>query len=146
MRKKQEFPRKRKRFVKKIVFLSLVLIILIIIAGGIAFYYFEAKMQKFYPAVSKITHIMQTNQSDATYTELQNGLNKDQIAYTSIQNANDSYIVTLQEGGKVTFSSQKDIMIQIASLQYILSHLTMEGRQFSTLDLRFDQPVIVLKP
>ena len=146
MRKKQEFPRKRKRFVKKIVFLSLVLIIVIIIAGGISFYYFEAKMQKLYPSITKVTHPSQSNQQDKTYINLQNSLNKDQIAYTSIQNGNGSYVITLQNGGNVTFSSQKDIMIQIASLQYILSHLTMEGRQFSTLDLRFDQPVIVLKP
>ena len=73
-------------------------------------------------------------------------LNKKQIAFTSIKKQDDSYIVTLQDNSKVTFSSQKDIMTQIASLQYILSHLTMEGRQFSSLDLRFDQPVIVLLP
>jgi len=146
MKKKKEFPRKRKRFVKKIVFLILILIIVIAVAGSVSFYYFEAKMQKLYPIVSKTAHPIQSNQQDKTYTELQNGLNKDQIAYTSINSGSDSYVVMLEDGGKVTFSSQKDIMIQIASLQYILSHLTMEGRQFSTLDLRFDQPVIVLKP
>lgn len=146
MRKKRELPRKRKRFIKRIIFFVLVLVLVILLAGAISFYYFEAKMQKLYPATAKVVHPMQSEQTDKTYHELQNGLNKYQITYTSLTKGNDSYTITLQEGGKVTFSSQKDIMTQIASLQYILSHLTMEGRQFSTLDLRFDQPVIVLKP
>ena len=145
MRQKKEFPRKRKRFVKKIVFLILIFIIVLLAAGSVSFYYFEAKMQKFYPVVSKTTHPVQANQPDKTYTELQNGLNKDQIAYTSITSGSGSYVVTLQDGGKVTFSSQKDIMSQIASLQYILSHLTMEGKLFSQLDLRFEKPVIKLR-
>jgi cell division septal protein FtsQ len=146
MRKKKELPRRRRRFVKRIIFFLLVLLIVILIAGGISFYFFEVKMQKLYPATATVTRTVTTNQPDKTYIALQAGLNKDQIEYTTITKGNGSYIVVLKNGGKVTFSAQKDIMTQIASLQYILSHLTMEGRQFSTLDLRFDQPVIVLVP
>ncbi|HSX09788.1 MAG TPA: hypothetical protein VLF93_06560 [Candidatus Saccharimonadales bacterium] len=147
MRKKQELPRKRKRFIKKITFLIAVLFTTVLIAGGLTYYFFIFRTQKPHAVQGMQTsQPVQSQESIKFYSELQDGLQKDQIQYTSLTRDNDSYILTLQNGGKVTFSSQKDIMTQIASLQYILSHLTMEGRQFSTLDLRFDQPVIVLKP
>ena len=147
MKKKKELPRKRKRFFKRIIFFSsLILLVIIIIAGYVYYRYFyvveKAKVTQ--PVV--LVQIQQQDQSDKTEQELEDGLNKKQIAFTSIKEQDDSYIVTLQDNSKVTFSPQKDIMTQIASLQYILSHLTMEGRQFSSLNLRFDQPVIVLLP
>jgi len=147
MRKKKEYPRKRKRFVKKIIFLTTLVSMVVIVAAGIALYFFFMKFEKPSSINSALTaRAAQIETEDKTYNELQTDLQKDQIAYTSISKGNDSYIVTLQNGGKVTFSSQKDIMSQIASLQYILSHLTMvEGKQFASLDLRFDQPVIVIK-
>ena len=147
MRKKKEFPRKRKRVVKKIIFFSMVLFTTLLASAGGSYYYFVLRTQKPHAVLGQQTvRPTQSELSDKIYTELQDGLEKDQITYTSLTTGNDSYILTLQDGGKVTFSSQKDIMTQIASLQYILSHLTMEGRQFSSLDLRFDQPVIVIKP
>ena len=147
MQKKKEFPRKRKRYLKKIVLLSIILFIFIVILSAIGVYYIAKKLEKplFISPLAAIQYV-QGDHSGKIYASLQQGLKKDQIAYTAIDKADDSYIVTLQEGGKVTFSSQKDIITQIASLQYILSHLTMEGREFASLDLRFDQPIIVMKP
>jgi cell division septal protein FtsQ len=147
MRKKKEYPRKRKRFVKKIIFLTTLVSIVVIFAAGTAFYFFFIKSKKPSSFSSmQAVHAAHTTTEDKTYSELQTDLQKEQIAYTTITKGNNEYIVTLQDGGKVTFSSQKDIMSQIASLQYILSHLTMvEGKQFASLDLRFDQPVIVVK-
>lgn len=147
MHKKKEYPRKRKRFVRKIIFFSIFLGSIFLLAIGTLFYFFEMKLRKpLYISPMPIIHAIQSNDS-AKDNELQKALEKKQIAYTAMSNGdNNSIIVTLQKGGKVTFSSQKDIMSQIASLQYILSHLTMEGRQFSTLDFRFDKPVVVIKP
>ena len=147
MRKKKEYPRKRKRFIRKVIFLTTLISVFVVVIAGIVFYFMVVKSAK-HPTTHPLPK-MQVTQSitqDKGYTELQQGLQKDQIAYSTITKGSNSYIVILQDGGKVTFSSQKDIMSQIASLQYILSHLTMEGRQFSELDLRFDQPVIKLKP
>src|SRR6185437_8485462 len=137
MRKKKELPRKRKRFVKKVIFFtSFVLIILLVIAGFL-YYFLIFKNLKFHQIeAQQIVHAAQPTVAEKRYNELVVGLQKDQIHYSSIQKGNNSFTVVLQEGGKVTFSSQKDIMTQIASLQYILSHLTMDGREFSTLDLR----------
>jgi hypothetical protein len=147
LQKKKEFPRKRKRYLKKIILFSLVLVVVLLVLCGTGFYIIVVRLQKplYISPLASIQYV-QNDQSGKIYDTLQQGLKKDQIDYTSIDKANDSYVVTLQDGGKVTFSSQKDIMTQIASLQYILSHLTMEGREFSELDLRFDKPVMVLKP
>ncbi|HVA96417.1 MAG TPA: hypothetical protein VND99_02070 [Candidatus Acidoferrales bacterium] len=147
MKKKKEFPRKRKRYLKKIIYLSVSLSIFVLVLCGITLYVFVVKMKKpLYISPLPSMHAVQAAEDDKKYSELQAGLTKDQIDYAEITHGNNAYVVTLQNDGKVTFSTQKDIMSQIASLQYILSHLTMEGRQFSMLDLRFDKPVIVLKP
>jgi hypothetical protein len=52
------------------------------------------------------------------------------------------YLIHLQNDAEVLLSSDKDLTLQISSLQFILSRLTMEGKVFSQLDLRFDKPVI----
>ena len=146
MRKKKEFPRKHKRVVKKIILISVVLCTTLVLSAGGLYYFFVLRTQMPHSVLGEHTHILTSEASDVFYSQLQEGLEKDQINYTTLTKGNDLYVLTLQNGGKVTFSSQKDIMMQIASLQYILSHLTMEGREFSSLDLRFDQPVIVIKP
>ncbi|HWY79505.1 MAG TPA: hypothetical protein VNW29_04045 [Candidatus Sulfotelmatobacter sp.] len=147
MRKKKEYPRKRKRFIKQIILLFIVLLIFVIVISSIAYYLFAIKFKKpLYVSPLPIEmHYTQVDPGVKLVELLKKGLKKDQIEYTAISRENGSFIVTLQNGEKVTFSSQKDIMSQIASLQYILSHLTMEGRQFSSLDLRFDKPVIMIK-
>ena len=144
MRKKKELPRKRKRFIRKIIFLSSFFLAIIVVLLGVAFYFAILKLQK--PLYISPLPTAQAAQADQREIEqqIENNLRKKQIDFSSVTRQNDSYVVTLQNESKVTFSSQKDIMTQIASLQYILSHLTMEGRQFSSLDLRFDQPVIVI--
>ena len=148
MRIKKEFPRKRKRYIKKIIFFASFAAVLLLILLGFACYIIFEKIQRplYISPVSAAARYAQDNHVAKEEVLLQNGLKKEQIAYATIVRGNGDFVVILQDGGKVTFSSQKDILSQIASLQYILSHLTMEGRQFKTLDLRFDTPVVVLKP
>jgi hypothetical protein len=146
-RKTKEYPRKRKRFVKKVMLLTMVLFVITLVSSGVAYYIFEVKLKKplYISPLPTMQQMAHAQENDKTYDLLQKDLKKQQIDYTNIDRGDNSYTITLQEGGKVTFSSQKDIMGQIASLQYILSHLKMEGREFSSLDLRFDKPVIVIK-
>ncbi len=56
-----------------------------------------------------------------------------------------SYKLALTTGEEIYISSQKPLNGQISSLQLILSRLTIEGKHFTTLDLRFDKPVVVFK-
>ena len=71
-------------------------------------------------------------------------LRKEKIAYDSVSVSGSSMIVILERETEVILSQKKDIAEQISSLQYILSRLTMEGKLFSRLDLRFEKPVVVL--
>ena len=67
------------------------------------------------------------------------------IVFHSVLSEDDTYLVKLGEDQIVVFSAKKNLENQISSLQFILSRLTMEDREFSRLDLRFDKPIIVLE-
>lgn len=147
MKKKNTIDRKQKRYVKKIFVFGLILLVGIGAVSAGTFYVFTAQLNKpLYVSPLASIKFAQANEKDVKLETLKKQLQKEQIAYTKIEKPDEeSYIVELKQGGLVTFSSQKDIIAQIASLQFILSHLTMEGKLFSRLDLRFEKPVIVLK-
>lgn len=147
MPKKKELPRKRKRFLKRVLFFSSLLgVVAIIGVGMLAYcYFFKEQKPSFSPQLTMKT-VVQAKQEDAFQSQLKQALEKNNLEYSTITPEKDgTYKVVLTKGGIVTFSSQKDIITQIASLQYILSHLTMEGKLFSQLDLRFEKPVIKLR-
>jgi len=50
--------------------------------------------------------------------------------------------VELNDGLLVYFSSQSEINKQLDSLQLILQRAKIEGRLITTIDLRFDKPVV----
>lgn len=51
--------------------------------------------------------------------------------------------VRFNNGQLVIFSTEKEIIAQLDSLQYILSRAKMEGREIRKIDLRFAKPVIL---
>ncbi len=78
--------------------------------------------------------------------ELELNLKKYNISFSQVLVATDSsFVVILQNGEKVLFSSSKPTEQQMSSLQLILSRFTIEGKRFAFLDLRFDKPVVGLK-
>lgn len=78
--------------------------------------------------------------------ELEDVLLRNNVSFSRIEYASGSSIlVTLKSGEEVILSSQKPIAQQISSLQVIISRLTIEGKHFARLDLRFDKPIVVLK-
>lgn len=79
-------------------------------------------------------------------TNLEKILQEKKIDYIAISNLKDgNYIIKLTDASLVIISSQKDINREISSLQFILKRLTMEGKEFTKLDLRFEKPVITFK-
>lgn len=71
-------------------------------------------------------------------------LGKSNISFSEVKNSTDSSVlVKLTNGGTVLFSSKKSFKEQVSSLQPILSRLTIEGKRFKNLDLRFDKPSVV---
>lgn len=78
--------------------------------------------------------------------ELKVLLKKNNISFSSVIASSDSaYLLIGPQGEEIVFSSKKNLGFQVSSLQLILSRLTIEGKGFKRLDLRFDKPVIVLK-
>jgi hypothetical protein len=70
-------------------------------------------------------------------------LQKREIRYIRIDISSLSYYrIVLTNNSIILLAVDKDLKQQIASLQYILNRLTMEGRSFKKLDLRFNKPVI----
>jgi len=71
-----------------------------------------------------------------------NLLMKNALSFTAISSSSDAYFITLKEGEEIIFSAKKDIEQQIASLQLIMKHFTIEGKLFKRIDFRFDNPVV----
>ncbi len=147
MQTKRNTNRKQKRQFKKLLMVSGVFVGFVSLFVGIVFFIIHQQTtQKHYISPLATISFLQHGTSDTKLIALQKELTKRSIAYSTAQKTKEgSYVVKLKEGGIVTFSAQKDIMMQIASLQYVLSHLTMEGKLFTRLDLRFEKPVIVLQ-
>lgn len=57
------------------------------------------------------------------------------------QNSDSSITTNLHNGAVVIFSSKKNFSGQIASLQLMLSRLTIEGKKLKQLDFRYANPV-----
>lgn len=77
--------------------------------------------------------------------EVERLLKEKKISFLFVTTSKDAaYVVTLPDNAEVLLAKE-NIPTQIASLQHITSRLTMEGKRFTRLDLRFDRPVIVLK-
>lgn len=91
--------------------------------------------------VSKLNFAQNPNQE-----QFERLLKEHNASFSSIKVSSDSsYIVRLKEGEEVIFSPKKNIEKQVASLQLIQKRLTIEGKSFIRLDLRFTNPIIVFK-
>ena len=90
--------------------------------------------------------ILEKNNTDKSYKDLVKSLTDAHISFMSISKASDSaYIVRLTKDKEVIFSKKLGVSAQVSSLQLIQSRLTIEGKDFSRLDFRFSNPIIVLK-
>lgn len=126
----------KRRIISFVPFILLTGVSLFIIS--VAFYYTSkiiiSKRQNYLNPISLL------NDKDLS---LQSLLYKNNVPFSDIKVASDSsYLITLKDGSEVNFSSKKDVSSQISSLQLILSRLTIEGKKFKRLDLRFDKPII----
>src|SRR5579872_2362660 len=75
---------------------------------------------------------------------LKDELQNSKIDYSELSYQNGVYKIILKNGSVVYFSPNKNIKEQIASLQLIVANLTIEGKSFSSLDFRYDKPIIKL--
>lgn len=139
---KRKLRDRKQKFQKVYIFLGL------IVFGGILAYVTSLKLFSENGYISPLSsHVL----SDTSYQEekaldvIRESLEKNNIEVTTVDRKNETYIIRLESNAEVVLSAKKDLNEQISSLQFILQRLTMEGRRFSRLDLRFDKPAIVLE-
>lgn len=148
MKKKLVKNRKRelrnKRLVYGAIFFGLTLVI-----GSVIFVLFSLLYP--YTYISPITSTPQpatekkssASTNDMIMQEVQKQLSQENISYTTVRLIDPTtYQIQLNDNGEVLIATTKNISQQIASLQLITSRLTMEGKRFSRLDLRYDQPIL----
>lgn len=125
----------KRKFSRSIPFLFLTLILLFYVLSGIYFVLPNFFNNSFISPLA-INGPYKGN-------SIEDLLSKNNIQFSKVQTASDSsYIVFLKDDGQVRLPSNKDMPSQISSLQLILYRLTIEGKKFKSLDLRFDKPVI----
>lgn len=70
-------------------------------------------------------------------------LKEKNISFSRVLSLSDTvYLVSISDNRQIKLSSVKDIDKQISSLQRILDQLTIEGKQFKSIDFRFSEPII----
>ncbi len=85
-------------------------------------------------------------ESKAKKKDIERLLKEKNIEYENIQQVKSGiYTFDVSGHGEVTISTKKELNPQLSSLQVILVRLTMEGKKFKRLDVRFDRPIIVLQ-
>lgn len=94
------------------------------------------------PLSSKIASTTGKLQDASTLTQL---LKDAKIKTQEITTRADYYKLILLSGEEVYFSKKIDLETQVASLQLIISRLTIEAKGFVKLDFRYEKPVMVLK-
>lgn len=115
--------------------------------GGAYLYHIASGFTKanYISPLSQKFSLNQADKKEKNIEEIEKFLRENHIEFAEIAASSSAYTVTTKDGGYVILSSQKDLRAQLSSLQFILSRLTMEGKLFARLDLRFEKPVLVFK-
>ncbi|MDP2649928.1 MAG: hypothetical protein Q8P10_03705 [bacterium] len=128
--------RNRKNRKSKKIFQLLFLFILIL--GGVAFLKFYLEKTQNITIISPVSFTNNNN----NLKKLETLLKQSNISFGSLSSSSSSYFVKFKDGEEVILDSNKPLEQQISSLQLVLSRLTIEGKRFVRLDLRYDKPVI----
>lgn len=144
MHKKIVSKRKTRQKLNKI--LSIIILFFVTLGALFTLYIFFSFKKR--PLVSPVSFAKAVPSQPLTIVnntnELKTLLESQNISVKETVSASDSStLVILDNGGEVLFTQKKKLQEQIASLQLIIARLTIEGRQFKRIDLRFDNPVIV---
>lgn len=139
--------RKLKNYVYTTIRYFVFAIILFCISLGVLALFFTPRQTIISPVSYAFSQFVKhfNNTDEAVIIKVKEALQKNHLSYTSISVDNEDVIIALENGEEVILSKTKDIDVQIASLQLTISHLTIEGKHISRIDLRFDRPVVVFQ-
>ncbi len=147
MKKKTYIPKKRKKRKKFLLPSFFVFFILCILTLCVFFVLVYRSSSDFISPLPKGGIWPSLNASKDTQKEtLANALAKANILVASIEEKDsNTFLIKLATNEEVLLSKQKSFQTQVSSLQLILSRLTIEGKRFERIDLRFDNPVVTEK-
>jgi len=139
MKIKTSFYKRRIKGFSKILF-TLLLIFLGVFLSCLGLWYLLKNHPSLY---SPLGRIISVKRSDAQIAKIQLLCFTYRLNCTSITiNSNNSATLVIDSNQKVIMSLNKDLSMQLSSLQLMKDHLTIEGKQLKTADFRFDKPVI----
>ncbi len=145
MNKNKLHKRKLRRIIRIIIFLLFIFLVTICILFLCSITIFK-KQQVILTPVGSVKNVAQEDNqkmSPQVSDTMQKLFDQYHLSVDSINTGTDSAMhVLFKNGQEIIFSENKAIEAQIASLQLIINRLTIEGKQFSRIDLRFDNPVI----
>ena len=142
-----EKSKRRRRFHGKFKYvLSGIIVVLGIPAILVSYAVIRHAFQPLYISPLPFIKDLQVNAAtddDTVRHNIANELAKQHLAFTRIDTSGEnSYSIQLPDGQLAIVTKNKPLSSQIASLQVIYNRLTMEGKRFKKLDLRFSKPVI----
>lgn len=126
-------PRRQKYLKRKLV----VFILLLGILGCSTFF-----LNTFFASREPL-YISPVGGAKVNQQQVEKILKENKILFTKVTLLDNSCLIDIQNNGQVRISQDKDIVQQIDSLQKILLELTIVGKPFKSIDLRFSQPIII---
>ncbi len=144
---KQENKRKNKKTAKKrkIKVFSGLFVFFLVFGSGLYLYISRINKPLYISPLPRSVLGSESSDYDKMHSAITNGFKALRLDIDNISQTNDGYIIVLKNKSHIILSKSRDITSQISSLQFILTRLTMEGKLFTQLDLRFDKPVIRFK-
>lgn len=140
--------RKKLKAKKRKTKFFVIFFIIIVLSVGIFTYFVNKGLHtraNFISPLAKIAPSETVEQTEKNKQIISEELKKRKIEFRVIEVGGNIYTIKLKDDSEIILSAKKDLIQQISSLQFILSRLTMEGKQFNKLDLQFDNPIIVFK-
>jgi len=139
---------RKKLRTRKQLFLKISVLTGLFVATIVIAYFVSLKLFGKSTYISPLAKVLPQDTSyknDQNIELIKKSLSGQKVEVTSVKQEGSSYVILLKDNSQIILSSDKEINSQISSLQFILSRLTMEGKLFSQLDLRFDKPVVKLR-
>lgn len=140
--RKTIIKRKSVKIIKKIYTFLIIFIICFFVIGIIYIIKILNKTTIVSPSIHAINKNLSLNLDNNQINNIEQIFNKDHLQYLSVNKTSFGYLILLNQNTKVYFSDQKNLNLQITSLQVIQSHFTIEGKVPKSVDFRFDQPVV----
>jgi hypothetical protein len=96
-------------------------------------------------AFSRVLSAYVERDSNVIIVGVKDELVKHHMSYMDVTVQGNDIHIQLDNSIEAILSADKNISIQLDSLQYTIAHLTIEGKRIERVDLRFERPVVTFQ-